>query len=545
MQKLLKRFVGLTVILGSGVALTGCGRSATADSQQSATIMEQADISSLDATMITDVGAVETVSNAEEGLYRMKNSTTVEPGLACAIVKPTDDQTVYTFKLRKNLKWSNGDPLTAKDFVYSWRRAVTPATKAANAYQFLPIKNAAAIEKGKLSAKRLGVQALDATTLRVTLTAPTPYFKYLVASVAFLPLDQQVVEKYGQGYGTSAQKTVYDGPFTVQDWTASSASWTLKKNPKYWDRRNVKLTTVKFQVAKSPQTALSLYQSKKLDNIVLSGQQASQEKTNAGYLTYPSGETDYLAYNFGRKAMRNVNIRRAISLAINRKSLVNDVLKNGAKVPKGMAPEGIAENPKTGQDFATDSNVKQAVAYNPTLAKKYWARGMRQLGLKRLTLNLVCYDVDTFKNSAEYVQASTEQVLKGLSLKVNVQPKVQAITTMQKKQGYDIGFSNWIASYPELNEFFQLLSTDNYNNAGSYSNAAFDQAYTRANGADIDQAQQRYADFKQANQIAMNDQAVAVLNQGQIARLNNPQLKGVTYAASQGISLKTAYKTTK
>lgn len=545
MQKLLKRFVGLTVILGSGVALTGCGRSATADSQQSATIMEQADISSLDATMITDVGAVETVSNAEEGLYRMKNSTTVEPGLARTIVKPTDDQTVYTFKLRKNLKWSNGDPLTAKDFVYSWRRAVTPATKAANAYQFLPIKNAAAIEKGKLSAKRLGVQALDATTLRVTLTAPTPYFKYLVASVAFLPLDQQVVEKYGQGYGTSAQKTVYDGPFTVQDWTASSASWTLKKNPKYWDRRNVKLTTVKFQVAKSPQTALSLYQSKKLDNIVLSGQQASQEKTNAGYLTYPSGETDYLAYNFGRKAMRNVNIRRAISLAINRKSLVNDVLKNGAKVPKGMAPEGIAENPKTGQDFATDSNVKQAVAYNPTLAKKYWARGMRQLGLKRLTLNLVCYDVDTFKNSAEYVQASTEQVLKGLSLKVNVQPKVQAITTMQKKQGYDIGFSNWIASYPELNEFFQLLSTDNYNNAGSYSNVAFDQAYTRANGADIDQAQQRYADFKQANQIAMNDQAVAVLNQGQIARLNNPQLKGVTYAASQGISLKTAYKTTK
>lgn len=542
MQKSVKSFIGTALVLVSGIVLAGCGKSAT-KVQQTATIMEQADISSLDSSQITDVGALETVNNSQEGLYRMKNSTTVIPGLATAIVKPTNGQTVYTFKLRKNLKWSNGDALTANDFVYSWRRAVNPTSKAANAYMFLPIKNAKQIENGKLPVSKLGVQAVNKTTLKVTLAQATPYFKYLVAAVPFLPLNQKVVEKYGSSYGTSAAKTVFDGPFTIQNWTTSSANWTLKKNPNYWDKKSVKLNSVKFQVAKSPETALSLYQSGKLDNIVLAGQQAAQMKKDKGYLSYPSGETDYLAYNFRSKAMRNLNIRKAISLAINRESLTQNVLKNGAKAPYGLAPEEISKNPSNGKDFAKDSSVKESVAYNPTLAKKYWAKGMKQLGLTKLNLKLVCYDVDSFKNSAEYIQANTKKYLKGINIQIDVQPKVQAITTMQKKTGYDLGFTNWIASYPDLNEFFQLLNTNNVNNAGNYSNATYDKLYSNANVKDVTSTQKRYDDFKQANQVAMKQQAIAALNQGQIARLNKPSLQGVTYAAAQGISLKDAYRT--
>lgn len=280
-----------------------------------------------------------------------------------------------------------------------------------------------------------------------------------------------------------------------------------------------------------------------MDNIVLAGQQAAQEKNNKGYLSYASGETDYLAYNYRSKAMRNENIRKAISLTINRKSLTQDVLKNGSKVPYGLAPEDISKNPATGKDFAKDSSVKQSVAYNPTLAKKYWAKGLKQLGVKKLDLKLVCYDVDAFKNSAEYVQAQAKKYLSGCNINIDVQPKVQAITTMQKKRGYDIGFTNWIASYPDLNEFFQLLNTNNVNNAGNYSNKQYDSVYERANGTDATSLQKRYDDFKKANQIAMKDQAIAALNQGQIARLNRPNLKGVSYAAAQGISLKNAYRT--
>ncbi|WP_054733173.1 ABC transporter substrate-binding protein [Secundilactobacillus similis] len=237
-----KSFTALLTIsvLATGVLLSGCGKS-TSGTKQTATIMEQADISSFDSTMITDVGALETVNNTQEGLYRMKNSTTVEPGLATSIVKPTQNGTVYTFKLRKNLKWSNGDALTANDFVFAWRRAVTPETKAADAYRFLPIKNAQAIENGKLAPSKLGIKALNKTTVQVTLAQATPYFKYLCASVPFLPQDQKVVNKYGKAYGTTSDKTVYSGPFVVKKWTTSSSRWDLTKNQSTGIRRTLNL----------------------------------------------------------------------------------------------------------------------------------------------------------------------------------------------------------------------------------------------------------------------------------------------------------------
>lgn len=503
--------------------------------------MEQADISALDPSLITDVGALETVNNSQEGLYRMKSSTEVEPGIATKIVKPTNNGKTYTFKLRSGLKWSNGDPLTVNDFVYAWRRTATPSTKSPIAYMYLVIKNAAQIEKGNMSPSKLGIKALNKTTLQVSLSQATPYFKYLCAGVPFLPQNEKVVEKYGKSYGTSSNKMVYDGPFMVQGWSPSTETWTLKKNPNYWDKKNVKLDKVKFVVTKNPQTALSLYTSGKLDNITLAGQQASQEKNNKGYMSYPSGEIDYIAYNFRTKALRNINIRKAISLTINRKALVNNVLKNGAKAPTGIAPAEISKNPANGKDFTEESPDKQSTEFNPALAKKYWEKGLSQLGIKKLSLNMVCYDVDSFRNTAEYVQSSAQKYLKGLSIHINVEPKVQAITKMQSKKGYDLGFSNWIASFPDLSEFFQLLNTNNANNAGNYSNKQFDYYYNKANGKDSMSPQKRYNDFVKAEGIASEDQAVIDVNQGQTVRLNNPKLKGVAYAAAQGITMKNAY----
>lgn len=234
--------------------------------------------------------------------------------------------------------------------------------------------------------------------------------------------------------------------------------------------------------------------------------------------------------------------RLAISLTINRKALVNNVLKNGTKAPTGIAPAEISKNPANGKDFTEESPDKQSTEFNPALAKKYWEKGLSQLGIKKLSLNMVCYDVDSFRNTAEYVQSSAQKYLKGLSIHINVEPKVQAITKMQSKKGYDLGFSNWIASFPDLSEFFQLLNTNNANNAGNYSNKQFDYYYNKANGKDSMSPQKRYNDFVKAEGIASEDQAVIDVNQGQTVRLNNPKLKGVAYAAAQGITMKKVYQ---
>ncbi len=181
-----KLWMSLPILLVS-LVLTGCsgnGNKSSSDSKE-ARVMEQADISALDPSLITDVGALETVNNSQEGLYRMKSSTEVEPGIAKDIVNPSNNGKTYTFKLRPGLKWSNGDPLTAQDFVYAWRRTVAPSTKSPVAYMYLVIKNASQIEKGKMSPSKLGIKAINKTTLQVNLSRATPYFKYLCAGVPF------------------------------------------------------------------------------------------------------------------------------------------------------------------------------------------------------------------------------------------------------------------------------------------------------------------------------------------------------------------------
>lgn len=537
------KYISLSVIGIAGLIFAGCSsKSSTAGVKQTANVMEATQVSTLDQSMITQIGDSEVANNTQEGLYRLKTGTKVTPGIAKSIAKPTKNGTVYTFHLRSNAKWSNGDKVTAQDFVYGWRRTVTPKTKSPEAYLYTPVKNAAAIEAGKMSPSKLGVKAINETTLQVTLNSATPYFKYLCAFNPFFPQNQKAVEKYGSAYGTASDKMVYDGPFTMKNWTSSKNSWTMSKNKNYWDNKNVKMTKVNFQVEKDPQTALSLYQSKKLDNITLSGQQAAQEKKADGYLSYPAGQTDFLALNYKNKYLQNANIRKAISLTINRKALVNNVLKNGSKAPLGYVSEEVAKNPKTGKDFAQDTDAGLGVKYNLKQAKAYWAKGLKQLGVKKISLRYLSFDMETNKETAEYVQAAAEK-LPGLSVKVNLLPSTQAVTKMQSHKGFDIAGMDWVMDYPDLSNWMQLFNTGNAFNMGSYSSKTYDKYFKLADTTDAMNEQKRYEDYQQAEETLMSDQGIIPLDQAEKVRLNNPKLKGITYAASSGMSLKNAYMT--
>ena len=162
---------------------------------------------------------------------------------------------------------------------------------------------------------------------------------------------------------------VYNGPFKMTGWKGTNSTWTLKRNPNYWDKKHVYLTKIKDQVVKSTTTAFNLFQSNKLDMATLSGQQVKNEKNNNKLVIRKSSRLNYLEFNQKKvQLLANKKIRQAMSLTLNRKQLVNDVLGDGSVTPKGFVTTGLATDPTTGKDFATENTVKSAVTQDTTLS---------------------------------------------------------------------------------------------------------------------------------------------------------------------------------
>lgn len=338
--------------------------------------------------------------NTGDGLYRLDKNNKPRLSLAKS-VKTSKGGRVYDFVLRKNAKWSNGDPLTAKDFVYSYQRTVTPATKSQMAFYLYQIKNAQAINSGKKKPSTLGVTAPSKYHLHIELTRPLSYFKNLLAWPLFFPQDQKVVQKYGKLYGTQAKYTVSSGPFTLTKRTGNNKTWTLAKNKNYWDAKNVKLDRVNEQVSESTTTSYNLFQAGKADETGLTGQQVATNKNKAGYHARLSSAIRRLELNQNKvKAFKDLKIRQAFSYAINRQQLANNILKDGSIPAKGFVPSGMGTNPKTGAQFENDAYVKSGVSYDLNKAKSLLQQGYKETGIKSIKVTLLASDDDSSKQTA-------------------------------------------------------------------------------------------------------------------------------------------------
>lgn len=250
-----KKLLSIGTIAFSAIILAACGNqsSSTANKKQVLNWSETTQLSTQDPSLATDTTSFQALLNTGDGLYRLDKNN--KPKLSLATKESTSNGgKTYDFYLRKNAKWSNGDPITAKDFVYSYRRTVTPSTKSQMAFYLYQIKNAEAINKGQKKPTSLGVTAVSKYHLRIQLTRPLSYFKILLAWPLFFPQNQKVVKKYGKLYGTQAKYTVSSGPFTLTKWNGNNKTWTLVKNKNYWDAKDVKLTKVNEQVSESTTT---------------------------------------------------------------------------------------------------------------------------------------------------------------------------------------------------------------------------------------------------------------------------------------------------
>ncbi|AVK64222.1 peptide ABC transporter substrate-binding protein [Lactobacillus sp. CBA3606] len=532
-----------------GLLLAGCGKTNSSSSSQSTGKLASSqvlnwsengqDLSTLDPSLAVDVISGTMISNSQEGLYRIGNDSKITPGIATG-TKLSKDKLTYTFTLRKNAHWSNGDPVTAQDFVYGWRRSVDPKTASQYAYLYSGIKNADKITSGKAKPSTLGIKANGKYQLTVTLEKPIEYFKLLMGFDVFFPQNENAVKKYGKGYGTSSSKMVYDGPFKMTGWEGTNATWTLVKNNQYWDKKNVHLTKIHDQVIKSTTTAFNLFQSGKLDMATLSGQQVKNEKNNNKLVIRKSSRLNYLEFNQKKvKALANTKLRQAMSLTLNRKQLVNNVLGDGSVTPKGFVTAGLAKDPTTGKDFATENTVNSSVTQDNAKAKKLWREGLAAVGKKSLTLTLTHDDTDQMKALSEYVQGQLEKELPGL--------KITSITVPYKTRiaretagNFQLVLSAWQADFSDpISDLGIMTSTNDYN-FGKWTNSDYDAAITTA--ANTTNSKTRWAALAKAEKIMGTDQGVAPLSQNVIAQMVNPKLKGLIYnTAGINYNFKSAY----
>jgi len=532
----LKTAAKVTAVAGASLLfLAACGSkssSSSSSSKQVANWTESAELPTMDLSKSTDVVSSDMLNNTNEGLYRIGKNGSITPGIAKA-TKVSNDGKTYTFTLRKNAKWSNGDKVTAKDFVYGWQRTVDPKTASQYAYLYSGIKNADQIANGKKAVSTLGIKADGDYKLTVTLDKPIAYFKKLMGFVNFFPQNENAVKKYGSKYGTTSADMVYNGPYKMTGWKGTNLTWTLKKNNNYWDKKNVKMSAINYQVVKDPSTGLNLFNSNKVDYTTLSSTQVKNYKTNKDYLVRKTASTFYVEFNRDdsnktlAKAFKNKKIRQAMSLAINRKEFVKNTLGDGSTVSKGYVSQDLAKNPKTGKDFTSDAYVASSVEYNQAKAKQLFKEGMKEIGETKLSVKLLSDDTDGAKKTTEYIQGAWEK-LPGMSV---TNQNVPFKTRLARSQAgnFDTVISAWNADFTDPISFLSLFTSSNSYNNGKYNSPAYDSAITKAEGSDSNDTSARWSDMVSAEKQLMDDQGVIPIYQQAAATLTRTKFKGIIY----------------
>lgn len=523
----LKKITAAGLLTASALVLAACGQKKSSQSQTKQVLnwTESAQISTQDPSLTTDSTSFQALLNTQEGLYRLDKKQ--KPQLALAkSAKVTDGGKTYTFVLR-DAKWSNGQAITANDFVYSYRRSLNPKTKSSMAFYLYQIVNAEAINAGKKPVSSLGVKALSKNKLQIKLVRPVSYFKLLLAFPLFFPENQQFIEKVGSKYGTAAKYTISSGPFKLTKWTGSNKQFTLVKNQNYWDKKNVKLDKVNETISETSSTAYNLYQAGKLDETYLTGEQVKANKGKSTFYDRPASAIQRLELNRKKvKAFNNFNIRRALSLAIDRESLAK-VLSDGSVAAKGFVPSGMGNNPTTGEAFYKEAYVKEAVSYNLKEAKKYLAKGYKELGIKSLNLNLTVSDTDSAKQVGEFLQSKLGE-LPGVKITVTTLPYTTLISR-QSAGNYQLTIKNWQAILGDPINFLDVFEKDSSYNTSGFASSKYDQLLNEAENVYGNKPVQRWKRLVAAEKLLMNEQGTIPLIQTAKPQLVQSYVKNVSY----------------
>ena len=532
----------LALVLAGLMLLTACGGAAsngnseggnskdtakTADSGEKKILRtnNNAEPGSLDPALATGTHDSWILQHAFEGLMRYNDKGEIEPGMAES-VEVSEDGLTYTFKLKEGLKWSNGDPLTAKDFEYSWKRVCDPEVASEYSYQLTTyvVGAAEAVEEGG-SPDDIGIKAIDDSTLEVKLKIPTPFFEGLTAFYTLYPVNEKTVSE-NPDWAKDPSKTefVSNGPFKIVSWEHNSKI-VLEKNPNYHDADKVKLDGIEFAVLEDTNTSYSKYEGGEFDLIVTPPNSVTakgiQEKNPELKIGDDVG-TYYFEINTKDKPLNNAKVRQALSMAIDRKTIVENITQGGQFVAEGIVPGGLIDD--TGKDFreANGNLIKE----DKEAAKKLLEEGLAEEGMTVADLNGKTIVYNTDENHKKICQAIQEMWKQNLGVELGIENmEFQVLLDRRSEGDFSIARAGWMGDYSDPNTMLDLFMTGNPQNDSQYSNPEFDNLIKAA--AATDDQKVRMDSMKEAEKILMEDLPIIPIYFYTQPRLEKPYVSGV------------------
>ncbi|BDU49643.1 peptide ABC transporter substrate-binding protein [Haliovirga abyssi] len=474
---------------------------------------------SMDPQLLTDSVAIQVKGLTSEGLTRIGKDGGIMPGMA----KSWEIKGNKWFFHLRDAKWSNGDSVTANDFYFGIKRAIDPATASEYAYMTYYIKGAQEFNEGKLKDfSQVGVKVIDDKTLEIELSKPAAYFASVTAFPTYLPVNEKFYNAHKEEFALEADALLFEGPFILKRWDHDS-KMILVKNPNYWNKDNIKLDQVTFVMVNDTNTALNMYKNGELDIAGLSGDQLPAYKDSKDLRTYSDGSVWYFEFNTTDKLFKNVKIRKAIALAIDREALVNKIKKDGSKAGTGMVPFGFPG--KTAKGFRGDYG-NQLYSYNPVEAKKLFAEGLKEVGYTGpVVVSMLTGTSDGATKEAQFYQ---EQLRTNLGIEAKIeQVTFQIRLQRMSSKDFQIVLAGWGPDYLDPMTYMDLWVTGGGNNQTSWSNPEYDK-YIETAQKSSDNAVRMDA-MAAAEKILAKDFPVAVTFYRNRNRLVNPKLKGVKF----------------
>lgn len=434
-------------------------------------------IKSLDPALNTDVEGSASIRSLFEGLMNEDAQGEMVPGVAESF-EVSDDGLTYTFTLRE-ANWSNGEPVTAEDFVYGWQRVVTPETTSEYAWymELMNVVNASQIVAGEMDPSELGVRAVDDRTFEVTLTTPTPFFINTLSHVTTFPVPRAVVEEHGNAW-TQPGNIVGNGAYTLASHNLG-VEIVFQKNPEYWDADNVVMETVRGITVNDSNVALTRYQAGELDRVQIpAGQYPRLEQESPDEaISVPRGCSYAYVFNLsdkGPEALKDQRVREAMALSLNREVMVDQILQGGQRPAYSWthwAIAGFAEPSETFEDMPYEDRVARA-------RELLEEAGYGPQNPVRLSLQ---YNTD---ESHRLLAVAAQQFWRPLGIEVTLNNVEWAVHTDRlQNQDFEIARYAWCADYNEASTFLDWFRTDGYN-SGKWSNAEFDELLVEARTAD-------------------------------------------------------------